>query len=1097
MPGYRRRETVSWLTSLMVAGLALAGCPEDQVLTSTRNLSRPGPLALVCSARTGDAGAPTGLTASHCTSDAGIKKGSVKGTLFGFVANTARGEVAVFRPASQSERLVDLDPGSPGYGFIPVGSFPVDLKSTRDGCRVVTANSGSCDLSVIDVPMVMLVAAGELETPTGAVVSTVIPQTDAGLLRARPQELVLVPTAKEKPDDITCDIWAASTKTKRTAYVTFPRCNLVAEIDLTTGKLIQGVVLHADGGYTTTSPSCAAECIMRGDPARKDSGARDTRPSPDKTSPDLIVKKDAATDAGVPDLPTSDGGSSKDTGVPPDSAATQDAGPGEGGVSSPGDVMPYGLAYSHEDRQLYVSTAGGDFVAVIDIDPASGKFKEKVRRIKLGVSTTRIKLSPKTRRLGRFLYVIARDRSVRVISTKEMAECQTNLDLAKAPEAGVPLSLAACQVKGDKRTLPHRVTSDAPGLRFGSWIPREVEFVTGPEIKTDASVPETGPGATPMQGVYAMIALSDGTVHVVDVEDWHVVKAATDTVPALHLPHRLRNSNQGTDLGVPKMLVESITGASTGGVPVVVSKTDKALPNQGIYLRAPGEAVGKVWNLIYEDRLVGRWSGSLGVTGDRLALDDPGATYCASGVEARKATKGGLPEKHGDILVLVGCQADDECGIEQVCAKSVSNPSKYGLCLEKARESEMYTKCLSFLNAEREYLITRATSTKLTLDVLPVEPQKIIKQDPQPTTKCTENSDCNKHYMCARKAQTIPGQVALAKGDCFRAGCTDNADCGSNRLCLEPRDGSPKVCSLAPLPLEKGPSCDSGAVDPDAACKPTSTVTKCEEDKDCKDARMECRKPNTASKERICVSKEMKCARFAGYKDKCVRISPCFAELLRYDVRAGRSFVVGGYRRQKADPTTGECTTNTAADALMANRIPVGLPIYPVILGPRCNPVLPAPLQTPQPNPCFDEIQGGYTGYTSRSGTDTYISVTADSPATVVRFSNPDIWFSLGVSHLTKPPAATSSTDAGVGASTSTPPMPKRDLVIKLDVGSGFSALKVGSGSAVSLPVRLVEGPDGYVYIVDQGDTSGGTGNNGQVVRFVRSTGQLTGFQVR
>ena len=1081
-----RRTLPIWLVAV---ALLAAGCPEDQVLTSTRNLARPGPLALVCSARTGDASTPTGLTTSHCTSDAGAG-GSVKGTLFGFVANTARGEVAVFRPGSSGERLVDLDPGSPGFGFIPVGSFPTDLKSTLDGCRVAVANSGTCDLSVIDVPSVMKVAAGELKTPAGAVVSGVIPRTAAGPLRARPQELVLVPPTKAKAPTAAC-----SRDQELRAYVTFPRCNLVAEIDLKTGQVLQGVVLLPGGDYITQSPRCAAECILRGDPARPDMGTADLRPTPDKTAPDLIVKIDGPTaDAKVTDASVTDGAPA-DAGVPDTSAPDTSSSAKDAGVASSTDVLPFGMAYSHTDNQLYVSSAGAGFISVIDIDPATRAFKA-VRRVQLGVATTRIKLSPRTRRLGRFLYVIARDRSVRVISTTTLKQCETNLDLVKAPEAGVPLSQAGCMVKGETGTLPRRVTTDAPGLRFGSWIPREVTFVTGPEVASDAAVPEMGPTATPMQGVFALIALSDGTIHVVDVEDWNVIKSSTTTVPALHLSHRQRNALQGTDLGLPKLRLESVSGASTGGVPVVVAKTDKDLPNQGIYLRAPGVGVAGVWNLIYEDALLGRWSGGLKVTGDKLLLDDPGATFCASGVEAREQTKGALPDRHGDIAVFVGCQDNNECGIEQICAKSVSNPTNYGICIEESRESEMFTKCLSFLNAEREYLVTRATSKQLTLDVLPVEPQMVIKQ-PNQTAKCTENSDCAKHHMCALKAQAITGQVALTKGDCFRTGCAVHADCGSNRRCVQPLDGSPKVCSLVPLPFEKGQTCDSTAADPDAACRPKVTAgAKCSADKDCKDSRLECRKPNTSAKERVCVSKGFKCARFAGLKDVCVRVSPCFTQLLRYDVRAGRSFVMGGYRRRRADPVTGECADNTSQSPLFVNRIPVGLPIYPVLLGPRCTPASPTPLQTPVLNPCFDEVASGYTGFTSRSG-DTYTSVTAEGPASVVRFGNPDIWFSLGMSHLTTAPAATGTTDAGVASASSTPPMPKRDLLLRLEVGSGFSALKVNSGSLVSLPARLVEGPDGYVYIVDEGDTAGGTGNNGQVVRFVRATTAMDTFQVR
>ena len=84
--GMGRGAVLAWLlVALLVA------CEDEQVLTTTRNLDRPGPMAVVCAGRTGDAGVTVGLSPSSCTSDGGA------GTLYGFVANTSRGEVAVFR----------------------------------------------------------------------------------------------------------------------------------------------------------------------------------------------------------------------------------------------------------------------------------------------------------------------------------------------------------------------------------------------------------------------------------------------------------------------------------------------------------------------------------------------------------------------------------------------------------------------------------------------------------------------------------------------------------------------------------------------------------------------------------------------------------------------------------------------------------------------------------------------------------------------------------------------------------------------------------------------------------------------------------------
>jgi hypothetical protein len=1025
------------------------------------------------------------------------------------VANTSRGEVAVFRTATTGEPLVDLDHGSPGYGFIPVGTLPSDLKATRDGCRVISANAGSCDLAIIDVPGALKVASGELTVPSGGVVSRVIPRTAAGPLRAAPQEVVVVPASESGK----LPAAACPTPGKYRAYVTFPRCQLVAEMDLATGMILQGILVGPDGFRMTKDPVCPVDCILRGETRRVEAGIRDGAAADAPRTLDAPVRPDVpATDRGT----TNDGLRADRFGAPPDAPRPPDRGgprvdagaPPDAGAPSASGALPHGLALSEVGDRLFVSSAGAGFVTALDVNPATGAL-ENPRRIALagGVTTTRIQLSPQTRRLGRFLYAIAGDRTVRVISADLERECETNLDLlqVKSADGGVPADQARCYVVGAPETPPRRVGVDRHGLTFGSQVPQDVIFVKSHAALPEAGVPDAGPPATPLRGVFAVVVVSGGDSYVVDVEDWNFVGPDGGGVPPLHLPHRIRNLLQGTASGVPDASVVSVSGAGSGGVPVVVSQdvpedpTKKAsLPGEGVFLRAPGEEVAKDWQLVYEGRLVGRWSGGVNVTSDRLTLADPAGSFCRAGVLPRQLDSG-RPLRHGDILALVGCKDDTECGLEQVCTKPVARQVDFGLCLDKSRAGDLFPQCADFLRAAREFVVTRATDDTLDLDLVAVEPQKIIRQSDQPEGGCCSNGECKNakcspRFLCAVD-NTGAGRTAdqtLKRGDCFRPGCESDADCGTGTgFCRAPLDGSPPICVASPLPLEIRGECQPGR---DDGCKPQrATGAPCTDDHSCGDPMLECVQSITDAGKQ-CVDKKMVCSTFAGLSGKCVRKSPCFVELQRYDVLAGRSFLLGGYRRIIPDPKSGECQPSDEKSPLLVERIPVGLPVYPVVLGPACEKTVP-PLELPVPNPCVERIPSGYGGYTDKTsaGGVTFMEY---GPSTVVHYGNPDIWLTVGLSHLQALPAGSATVDGGVSGLTYAP-MPERGLSIQLSVGSGYSRFRVPTSSKVSLPVRLVDAPDENVYVVGMGDQAGSAGSRGQVVRMSRATAVVDTFLVR
>jgi hypothetical protein len=299
-----------------LAALALAGCSvvacnnNDQVLVPNRVLDRPLDITLACVQRDG-AGGVSVLSLNLCR-DSISDCTDVGPQLIGFVTNSERNELAMFRRCDRNG-LVDLDPEVPGYNFVPVGQLPSAIARSEDSCRVVTANVGSCDLSVVDVPGL---AAFALQlgsaTPPSALVSTIVPRrSDGEPLGAAPGAIIGVPRefsraaleddpslgggdtgggdtgggetgADTEGDDPLSTGLACDPEAGRSVWVTFPSCQLVAEVSLQTQRILQSrqFVTAADGSVTVEDagpdPICPVEC-----PAQFDGAVPGGRPTVD------------------------------------------------------------------------------------------------------------------------------------------------------------------------------------------------------------------------------------------------------------------------------------------------------------------------------------------------------------------------------------------------------------------------------------------------------------------------------------------------------------------------------------------------------------------------------------------------------------------------------------------------------------------------------------------------------------------------------------------------------------------------------------------------------------------------------------------------
>src|SRR3954463_6292418 len=171
--------------ALLGALVGFAGCSAQPVFLPSHDLDRPTDIAFSCleldqpadpatpavlGAQPMDVCHPPGLKdplfGGPVTGDDGIAR-TFK--TYAFVTNSQRGDVSVVdmsycrsnddackqHALQPGAALVDLDPNTIGYGSAPVGEIPEVIDASQDGCRLVTANRGSCDLTFID-PAAML-----------------------------------------------------------------------------------------------------------------------------------------------------------------------------------------------------------------------------------------------------------------------------------------------------------------------------------------------------------------------------------------------------------------------------------------------------------------------------------------------------------------------------------------------------------------------------------------------------------------------------------------------------------------------------------------------------------------------------------------------------------------------------------------------------------------------------------------------------------------------------------------------------------------------------------------------------------------------------
>ncbi|HVZ74484.1 MAG TPA: hypothetical protein VHJ20_19015 [Polyangia bacterium] len=708
---------------------------------------------------------------------------------FAFLPNSNSGELTVIDADNWS--LVDLDPKTAGFGLAPLGVLPEQIASSDDGCRLVTANHGSCDFSVVDpsalLAPTMHVAYPDVLASTGnPVYRRVQPRTASGrVLALNAGEIAFLPQRADTIPNACPDDWSGR------ALVTFPSCGLVALIDLPSGTIVDShYVRSADGGKTVQIVAAGNEPVC---PVVDCGVAVSSDAGPSDAGDAAMSVADGSADGAAPDGASTDVAPSNG-----DASADAEAGAAEAGAEAPtttvepdpsftldGPTRPFAIALNPYTNRAYVGLTNAPFVLAFDVDrahafvPTGGPTGTGVIGLAEGaIGATRLRLSidpyldsgdPGKEIAGsyvgttpdpnapdalddlqdrQYLYVIARDGSVRVVglATGIESECETNLDPGLISGTTTNIRAACLPVDPTHR----RATAVGPGIRLPS-PPVDVAFA---DIRNLNDHSETSTG-----GVYAWVVAANGNTYLVNINP--VLRAISyyDTngkylacsnpvlSPDLCQPEPSPPPNSRHDSnflsysraldpssGPPRLEFAPTAGVTgprieniwTRGSAANQATISSDFIRTGVFFPTGVQPVAQTWSVTWEGALLSapRFSGQLVLepNGNSAKINatarlvDPGMDFCRAGLQPN------------DLVTLVGCVTDQDCGTNKVCThgtegtEGAASLTIGGLCLPSTTPA---TACDWLLKTVRRYDARPiGADTALTVNAVELLPHK-------------------------------------------------------------------------------------------------------------------------------------------------------------------------------------------------------------------------------------------------------------------------------------------------------------------------------------------------------------------------------------
>jgi hypothetical protein len=414
---------------------------------------------------------------------------------YAFVLQQGPGTVAVatFSTDAPEEvkgfRVLDTDTITPGKNSISVGEDPIAIATDKAGCHEVIANAGTCDLSDLEINSALY--------STRPIVRRVDVTNGAGQrIGARPAAMIAEPATTAV--GFSCPVDAAGASiASGLVYIAYPGCHLVAGVDAATGviqKAIQydaaGVPTIVDGATLTCPDECGFELPTEGTRPMTIDLADDTRVGTRR----MVIGADNSPTITIVEL-------------------------------DPVTSLPLSLS------QLPLeNTTGGD-LGVTDVSLSL--------QVGMGGSTG---LNDAIANGGQFqfVYAVTTDRTVRVADVLTLnKECDTQVD-PRFLRGTTSVKTLSCLPVGDPTTPPRRFAARSPGIH----LPNDgVPVAVG--INRSALV-TNGTNAADQEGYFAMIAATNGTSFIVNIDDDRQTDSFSSAAPfttavPLVIAHQLRD----------------------------------------------------------------------------------------------------------------------------------------------------------------------------------------------------------------------------------------------------------------------------------------------------------------------------------------------------------------------------------------------------------------------------------------------------------------------------------------------------------------------------------------------------------------------------
>lgn len=970
---------------------------------------------------------PPGQEPLSATSDPGSS------SYYAFILQSAPGTIALASwptvatsgLAVGDVRVLDADPLAPGKNAITVGEDPIAIATDRVGCFELTANAGTCDLSVVDINSALNYAtnvSAAVANGQGVEVHRLDVVNSAGVpIRAKPAAMVAEPPAGTI--GTTC-----SAQPTGLVYVAYPNCHLVAGIDTATGQIVTGVQYDSQGVASIVhgDVSCPDECGVGGTIA--------------------VGRRPVALDL---ELDKRTGRRVLAIGAQNSPVVTI----AELGI----DNRPTSLS-----SVVFEDSTGKLGVTDVAVSPTIG----------MGGVQGFINDTSALGGEAQFLYAVATDNTVRVANIFEVAnqECDTQVDPRSLREGAISKDIKklSCLPAGDP-DLPRRPGAKGPGIALpGDAVPTSVDVFKVDTVDGDTRLPGT---PARMIGYFGVITATTGLTYVVNIDDDDFAdfvdsKNPVATPVPLAIAHQLRDGvpSRGAlaetvvdGLAVPSCNTDGpdpdATTGNSGGPRLVGSPTRRvpagtlaaekvgALPSirqvqctgsdssrvvSELSFAAPvdirdrvfpdlrGLRNDEVWTMTWEGAVSADTSATsvdgppvrtsqIFVDGSGFRLVDQSRPYCDAGVQPY------------DIVQLRGCDpalGDVECPLGYSCfVHPSSQVAGLGACILTHEADRLANACKSFLTSMRRYTV--GTTASGTLQLMP---RKHVLRT-TPVDGCTSDEQCQSLADYALKTASAAHPFADATAS-------------------DPRR---YTCAVD---TQRAPHLDASGTMPIKRC-----IQTCSGDSDCD--------PGTVCSSGTCM-------------EGVIPPQACVNAPQRYELRVGDAFAVVGSRSGFDHPvvenSSGQCVVDPNANRLLTGRLPLRAPACDPNADPRTGKRLDG---TYEPNPCsllVDEVENQPNYVDGNCTLGSPAASVATRTAEAIRFRNRGL--SLTMVDPTYPGDARCIGDR-LGTLGNVPVVaPGTQTSVRIT--AGFDPFVIGIRPA--LPVKVRRGPGESIWVVDEGE---------------------------